>query len=427
MLGRAVQLTFPNQTPGDDEIKDSCMASHYLTMSMHGNISVDLPQIRALNQDGAYLWNDYRKLIITPPPDLRILNLETAVTTSIDNRDIPLWKLRYHFHENNAAIALHGYHSITHSRNVDATPSPVVVTFANNHVFDCGKRAFVEETLPCFQTLRKKSHQQIQFAGSGLNLSDASMPASISLSDEKVKIFAVGCHDSGVPSSWSATASEPGIFYIGGLESERDVNAAFDIITQAVRAYSDPKNDLVILSIHWGPNWAYRDGEDKAEQVHRRKLAHRLIDEAGVDLIYGHSSHHVRGIEVYNNKLILYGAGDLINDYEGFSNPGEEKYSSFGGIFLADFSPRTHELVDLHIVPMFMNRLQLCRWTENSKQYNPNHCRMEAKHHGAQEFCDFINHLSNLDAADKSKALKLIVSRENNVVPGAPILRWKET
>lgn len=33
--------------------------------------------------------------------------------------------------------------------------------------------------------------------------------------------------------------------------------------------------------------------------------------------MHGHSSHHVKGAELYKGKLIIYGAGDLINDYEG--------------------------------------------------------------------------------------------------------------
>ena len=57
---------------------------------------------------------------------------------------------------------------------------------------------------------------------------------------------------------------------------------------------------------------------DPVAPEHRR-FAHALIDHAGVDLLHGHSSHHSRGIEVYNGKLILYGCGDFINDYEGIS------------------------------------------------------------------------------------------------------------
>lgn len=40
----------------------------------------------------------------------------------------------------------------------------------------------------------------------------------------------------------------------------------------------------------------------------------------------GHSSHHVKGIEVYNGKMIAYGAGDFLNDYEGIVGQGYEDF-----------------------------------------------------------------------------------------------------
>ena len=64
------------------------------------------------------------------------------------------------------------------------------------------------------------------------------------------------------------------------------------------------------LSIHWGGNWGY------AIPPAQRSFAHALID-AGVDVVHGHSSHHPKGIEVYRDRLILYGCGDFLNDYEG--------------------------------------------------------------------------------------------------------------
>ena len=35
--------------------------------------------------------------------------------------------------------------------------------------------------------------------------------------------------------------------------------------------------------------------------------------------MHGHSSPHVKGVEVYRDKPILYGCGDFLNDYEGIS------------------------------------------------------------------------------------------------------------
>jgi poly-gamma-glutamate synthesis protein (capsule biosynthesis protein) len=70
---------------------------------------------------------------------------------------------------------------------------------------------------------------------------------------------------------------------------------------------------VVVLSVHWGTNWGY---DVPAEQV---RFAHRMVD-AGADVVHGHSSHHPRPIEVYDGRLVLYGCGDLVNDYEGIGS-----------------------------------------------------------------------------------------------------------
>lgn len=81
-------------------------------------------------------------------------------------------------------------------------------------------------------------------------------------------------------------------------------------IRQRMAAIRKP-GDILLVSIHWGSNWGFEVPEDQ------RRLAHALIDAAGADVVFGHSSHHAKGIEVHNGKLVLYGCGDLINDYEG--------------------------------------------------------------------------------------------------------------
>ena len=75
--------------------------------------------------------------------------------------------------------------------------------------------------------------------------------------------------------------------------------------------------DLLLVSIHRGGNWGY-----EVPKAHK-SFAHRLIDEARVDVVHGHWSHHVRPIEVHRGKLILYGCGDFINDYEGIGGRKE--------------------------------------------------------------------------------------------------------
>jgi len=100
----------------------------------------------------------------------------------------------------------------------------------------------------------------------------------------------------------------------------------------------------VIASLHWGGNWGY---EITPEQ---RRTARGLIDEAGVDLVHGHSSHHPRGIEVYRGKTILYGCGDFLNDYEGIG--GYEAFRpDLGLMYLPEVDPATGRLHRLGLVP----------------------------------------------------------------------------
>jgi poly-gamma-glutamate synthesis protein (capsule biosynthesis protein) len=80
------------------------------------------------------------------------------------------------------------------------------------------------------------------------------------------------------------------------------------------------------------------------------RFAHGLI-RAGVDLVHGHSSHHVRPIEVFEGKLILYGCGDFLNDYEGIGGY-EEFRDDLALMYLPAVSSFTGQLVDLCLAPM---------------------------------------------------------------------------
>jgi poly-gamma-glutamate synthesis protein (capsule biosynthesis protein) len=120
--------------------------------------------------------------------------------------------------------------------------------------------------------------------------------------------------------------------------------------------------DIVIVSIHWGSNWGYKI--PSAE----KRLAHRLVEEAGVDVVHGHSSHHVKAIEVYKERLILYGCGDFFNDYEGIGG-----YESFRGdlglMYFADVNPATGKLQTLRMTPTEIRRFRLSQASAVDSQW----------------------------------------------------------
>jgi poly-gamma-glutamate synthesis protein (capsule biosynthesis protein) len=107
------------------------------------------------------------------------------------------------------------------------------------------------------------------------------------------------------------------------------------------------------VSLHWGSNWGY---EIPREQI---AFAHRLVEE-GVAIVHGHSSHHVKAIEVFKGRLILYGCGDFITDYEGISG-----YDMFRGdlalMHLVELDSASGELINARLVPMEMRRFRLER------------------------------------------------------------------
>ena len=88
-------------------------------------------------------------------------------------------------------------------------------------------------------------------------------------------------------------------------------------------------------------------------------FAHRLID-AGVDIVHGHSSHHPRPIEIYRGRPILYGCGDVIDDYEGIG--GHESFrSDLRLLYLASTDPGSGRLISLHVIPLHVRRMRLER------------------------------------------------------------------
>jgi poly-gamma-glutamate synthesis protein (capsule biosynthesis protein) len=449
MLGRAVQLSLPVQTPGEELIRDSCTAQHYLDMCLNhpsGNDGDDsLSNIRQQNaHNGSYLWGDYKGLQITPPPDLKLLNLETAVTRSIDNTDVPHWKgIRYHMHTDNfETIVLSGFQAESHGgKTADpattttcATTIPLTVNCANNHIMDYGRKAFEQETLPLMDRLQKEN-DNFRIVRFGRSFQEASKPAvwDISSNNNHVPIevfgFATGC--SGTSSDWWATKRQSGLIGLPALEFSLHDNVeyakevarqVFDHAPSSHDPDNNKNNTLRIVSIHWGPNWAYRGEINEDVQV-RRDFAHWLIDACGVDMIYGHSSHHCRGMEVYKGKLILYGTGDIINDYEGFENSGEEKYNRLGALYVVDLHATNGNLKELRIVPMYMNRLQLKRYSPPCYMWHPKERMLVKSLDKARDFVSFLNQLSVSDAGGTPNALKVKYVENDPQIPGGPILR----
>jgi poly-gamma-glutamate capsule biosynthesis protein CapA/YwtB (metallophosphatase superfamily) len=246
-------------------------------------------------------------------PDARVINLETSVTRSDD-----YWRgkgINYRMHPDNIPCL--------------AAARSDVCTLANNHVLDFGYTGLLETV----DSLKKAG---VKTAGAGRNLAEARAPAVVDLAEKgRLLVFGFGTETSGIPPDWAAAEERPGVDLLHDL-SDATAHAIVERVQPVKRS-----SDIVVASIHWGTNWGYQ-----VPSEHQR-FARRLLD-GGIDIVHGHSSHHVRPIEVYRNKLILYGCGDFLDDYEGISGY-EEFRDDLTLMYFATIAPGSGGLESLRM------------------------------------------------------------------------------
>jgi poly-gamma-glutamate capsule biosynthesis protein CapA/YwtB (metallophosphatase superfamily) len=316
MMGRGIDQLLPRPCEPTLYEPGVALATDYVALAERAN--GPLPR----GVEFHYPWGDALAELNHRRPDLRIINLETSVTRC----DRPELKgINYRMSPENFA-------SVQEAR-IDCC------VLANNHVLDWGTKGLVET----LTTIRRAG---LATPGAGLDRSEAAAPAALACGRGRVLVYACAAADSGVPSTWRAGPESPGINLLPDLSvaTARSVAARIAAARQA--------GDVVIASIHWGGNWGY------AIPPAQRMFAHTLIDEAGVDLVHGHSSHHPKAIEIYRDRLILYGCGDFINDYEGIAG-----YESFRDdlvlMYLPTLRARDGTLARLTMVPFQIRKFRL--------------------------------------------------------------------
>jgi poly-gamma-glutamate capsule biosynthesis protein CapA/YwtB (metallophosphatase superfamily) len=275
--------------------------------------------------DDTYVWGVALAELDRRQPSARIVNLETSVTTS--DQAAPKG-INYRMHPANVGVLS--------AARVDCA------VLANNHVLDWGVQGLCE-------TMDTLAAAGIRVAGAGRSRATAEAPAIIPVDqDHRVLVFAFGGHDSGVPAAWQASGAQAGVSWLGDYSMRTVAHVA-----KIVRAYKR-SGDVIVASIHWGSNWGYEIPHD------HRAFAHGLIDKAAVDVVYGHSSHHAKAIEVYRERPILYGCGDFINDYEGILDRKHPRHD-LPLMYFPTLDAANGALIALEMVPLSIRRFTLQR------------------------------------------------------------------
>lgn len=270
MLGRLIDQLFPQHVhePAEADIVTSFRSSH-------PGLSQYKPETP---------WGDTISLLRAG--DLNLINLETSVTTSTNKWPNKVFNYRMH------------------PANVTALQAAGIdyAGLANNHTLD-----FREEGLK--ETVSTVKDAGIAFAGAGDTAGEATRPAVLRLprgedgNERMIHIWAASDH----PTEWATVKGFHSIDYAQATRTRLQA-----LLHPRTASHCSPPTVspvLKIFSVHWGPNYTWQPSQEI------RDLAHFLVDSCDIDIVHGHSSHHVQGVEKYHDKLIIYGCGDLVDDY----------------------------------------------------------------------------------------------------------------
>ena len=223
MTGRGIDQILPH--PSAPEIHEPYMTSAAGYVKIAERANGPIPR----HVDFDYIWGDALSALRNATVDVRIINLETAVTQSDDYW--PGKGINYRMHPANLPCLT--------AAGIDCC------ALANNHVLDWGY-AGLHETLA---SLRQTG---IHSAGAGANSGQAMAPGVIALDGQRrVLVFSMGSTSSGIGGAWAAGLHKAGVWLLDDLS-----RASLDAVARQVAATKQPR-DIAIASIHWGGNWGY--------------------------------------------------------------------------------------------------------------------------------------------------------------------------
>jgi poly-gamma-glutamate synthesis protein (capsule biosynthesis protein) len=318
MTGRGVDQILPSSCPPPLYEPWVKSADQYVALAEEANGPIPAPV------DYAYVWGEARAVLDRERPDARIINLETSVTTS---EEAYPKGINYRMHPGNVPVLT--------AAGIDCC------VLANNHVLDWGSAGLIE-------TLETLGRAGIRVAGAGRDLEAAEAPAVLEGGGGggRVLVFAFGSGDSGIPDDWAAGAGASGVHLVPDFSGK-----TVDHIARLVSTAKRP-GDVAVASIHWGSNWGF-----DIPRAHRR-FAHALVERASIDLVHGHSSHHVKAIEIHRGRPILYGCGDFIDDYEGI--PGYDQFrDDLVLMYFVTLDRSTGRLLGLRMTPLQIRNFRL--------------------------------------------------------------------
>jgi poly-gamma-glutamate synthesis protein (capsule biosynthesis protein) len=289
-----------------------------VVIRLMGDVMIGRTVNKIISRKGyTYPWGNV--LNILKKDGINLINLETAITNS-----------------NKTVDKVFNFKADPDKINTLTEANIHGVNIANNHILDFSIEGMEE-------TIKVLDEYGIAHTGAGRNLAAARTP--LLLSYQSLTIGMLGCTDN--EPGWEAN-SHPGTNYVrtGDLSRLRE-----DISNLREKA------DIVIVSLHWGPNMVEEPSD------HQVKFAHDIAD-IGADIIFGHSAHIFQGIEIYKGKIILYDTGDFIDDY--VIDPGLRNDRSF----LFEIAVTDKKISGLNLIPVVIDNMQVNVADEHDRKWS---------------------------------------------------------
>lgn len=281
------------------------------TIGLAGDVMIGRTVDDIIGSEGyGYPWGNL--LTLLGSTDINLINLETTLTNS-----------------NKKIHKVFNFKAAPDRVNTLTEGHITAVNLANNHILDFSEEGLIE-------TIHTLEKARIKYVGAGRNEEEAGKPVILTCGN--IRIGLVGLTDN--EPGWHAGTSNSGTNYINVFDNwykEKALKSIRDLRKEA---------DLVILSIHWGPNMKEKPDPAFVE------FAHGVIDN-GADIIHGHSAHIFQGIEIYRQKLILYDTGDFVDDYA--VDPVLRNDHSF--FFLIEIDEE--KLFRLQLIPVLISKYQV--------------------------------------------------------------------
>ena len=314
MTGRGIDQILPH--PGEPHLYEPYMRSAlgYVQLAEQANGPIPRPV------DFAYIWGDALAELERVRPHARIINLETSVTAAEDAW--PDKGIHYRMHPANVPLPDRRAHRLLRAR--EQPRARLGHRGLRGDAGDAARRGHPHRRRGPRRRRGRGARRCIERAGPGPRAA-----SSRSATDS-----------SGVPRDWAARAGPRGREFPARPLRARRADA---VARRSRRRRSGPATSSSPRST----------GAATGATAFRRRsarFAHAAHRRGGVDVVHGHSSHHPKGIEVYRERLILYGCGDFLNDYEGIR--GHEAFrADLALMYFPTLDPASGRLMRFALTP----------------------------------------------------------------------------